>query len=167
MVKRRKIGFAFQLNGRSAFAGEERMIDPALGAVAIANAPPVFEFSGDFDRPAAAGVNPGHVMIFVWTAAHRHPIGLEADKPWNRQAAGDSVAAGPTRIGRVAKRQSYERGSDRAGRAAKRPTACRDVRLRHCQSPKSRYRRARVRAPAYFVGVWPSARDFNEPLPGR
>ena len=35
------------------------MINPALGAFGIANAAPIFKFSGDFNRQTGAGENPG------------------------------------------------------------------------------------------------------------
>src|SRR5580692_5450561 len=51
-VDRRQVGLRFQLHGRGALARQQRVIDPAFGAVGIADAPPVLELGGDLDRQA-------------------------------------------------------------------------------------------------------------------
>src|SRR5580704_18039713 len=83
-IDRRQVGLRFQLHGRGALARQQRVIDPALAAVGIADAAPVLELGGDFDRQADLRVDPGDVVVLVRAAAHIDPIGLEADEARHR-----------------------------------------------------------------------------------
>ena len=77
-----------------AAAGQQGMIDPALGALGVAHAAPVLEFSGDFDRQARAGVDPGDVIVLGRTGPDIHMIGFEADIARHRQPAGGTRRRG-------------------------------------------------------------------------
>src|ERR1700675_4984994 len=55
IVERRQFFLGLHGDDRSAAARQQRMIDPALGALGIAHPAPVLELGGDFDRQARAG----------------------------------------------------------------------------------------------------------------
>src|SRR5262245_10409919 len=63
------------------------MIDPALGAVRIADTPPVLEFGGDLDRLAGPLVDPFDFVVLGGADVHVDLVGLDADKARQRQAA--------------------------------------------------------------------------------
>src|SRR6202171_1135421 len=87
-VKRRECVLGFHVNNRSAAAGQQRVIDPALGTFGITDPAPVLEFSGDFNRQAGTGVDTCDIVVLGRTGPDVDMIGLEADVPRHRQSAG-------------------------------------------------------------------------------
>src|SRR6267154_5438679 len=88
IVQRREFVLGFHGDNRSAAARQQRMIDPALGAFGITDPAPVLEFSGDFNRQARTGVDPGDVVVLGRAGPDVDVIGFEADVTRHRQSAG-------------------------------------------------------------------------------
>src|SRR6266851_153887 len=88
VVKRREFVLGFHGDNRSTAARQQRVIDPALGAFGITDPAPVLEFSGDFNRQARAGVDPGDVVVLGRAGPDVDVIGFEADVARHRQPAG-------------------------------------------------------------------------------
>ena len=72
---------------RGAAAGEQRLVDPALGAVGIAHAPPVVVFLDDFHRQAGLHVEPADRIVDAGSDARVDATGFQADESRQRQAA--------------------------------------------------------------------------------
>ena len=98
---------------RGAPAGQQRVVDPALRAFAVADAPPVLEFGGDLDRQAGAGVDPGDVVILGRAGAHIHLVGLQADEARQRQPARPVPASLAACAGAPQARQASQHDRDR------------------------------------------------------
>ena len=64
------------------------MVHPALGAVGIANAPPVLGFGGDLHREPLALIEPLGLVGLGRPDMHVDLVGLQADEARHRQPAG-------------------------------------------------------------------------------
>src|SRR5579862_4485924 len=73
-VERGEVVLVLHGDDRGAAAGQQRVIDPALGAFGIADPAPVLEFGGDLDRQAGARIDPGYVVVLGGTCANVHVI---------------------------------------------------------------------------------------------
>ena len=115
VVERDQLVLGLGGHQRRAPAGQQRMIDPALRAFPIADAPPVVGFRGDLHRQAGARVLPGHVVVARRAAAHVYLFGLQADEARNRQAARRPAGESD---GRARRRRSRRSGAPPPPRAA-------------------------------------------------
>lgn len=86
-VQHGEISLHFELHRRRTFARQQRMIDPALGPIRIADAAPILELGGDFDRPSDAGEDERDVVVLVRTASDIDAIRFDADKTRHGQPA--------------------------------------------------------------------------------
>src|SRR5690606_26382381 len=83
-------GFAALVPGRDdagPAAAQQRMVDPALGALRIADAAPVLEFGDDLHRHAGAVEDPAHGIVLARSRPHVDPVRLQADETRQGQAA--------------------------------------------------------------------------------
>ena len=118
VVERHQLVRLLRRHQRGAPAGQQRVIDPALGPLPIADAAPIVRLGGDLHRQAGAGEHEGDLVVPVGPAPHGDAIGLEADEARDRQAAGGAHR-------QVARRGGLrlEQPSRRASRSARAPAA--------------------------------------------
>src|SRR6478672_4030306 len=90
------------------------MIDPAFGTFPIADTPPVFKFSGNFDRHARMCIDPPHLLVFVRTRANIDSIGFETDETRYWKAADRAGGDLARRLGKMGL-QCHDAGCQRAG----------------------------------------------------
>src|SRR3954447_10296944 len=86
IVDRRKLVLVLHGDDSGTATRKQRVIDPALGALGIANPAPVLELGGDFDREAGAGVDPGDVIVLGRAGADVDVIRFQADVARHREA---------------------------------------------------------------------------------
>ena len=72
---------------RRASAGKQRLVDPALGAVRIAHAPPIVVFLDDLHRQARLQVEPVDRIVEARSDTRVDAAGFQADEARQRQAA--------------------------------------------------------------------------------
>ena len=70
------------------------LVNPSLGAVAVADAPPLLELADHFHRHRPAQEHPGDRVAEAGPGAQVRPVGGEADEPRQRQAAGPRFGGG-------------------------------------------------------------------------
>src|SRR4051794_23164343 len=86
VVDRRELVLVLHGDDSSTAARQQRVIDPTLGALGIADPAPVLELGGDFDRQAGTGVDPGDVVVLGRAGADVDVIRFQADVARHREA---------------------------------------------------------------------------------